>query len=136
VIYLWLKALHAAAALIFVGGVLATALSMRLLANDAAPAQAAMRIRSWNRSITTPAMLAVWGLGLVLASSGKWWPFGWLQTKLLFVLLLSALHGMQSGALRRIAAGSATTARALRVAEPLTIGAAILIAILAITKPF
>jgi uncharacterized membrane protein len=130
VIYLWLKALHTAAALIFVGGLLATAVSLRLFVHDA------VRISGWNRWVTTPAMLAVWALGLTLASLGKWWPFGWLHIKLLFVLLLSALHGMQSGALRRLAGGSAPTSRVLQIAEPLTIGAAILIAILAITKPF
>ena len=39
--------------------------------------------------ILTPAMIAVWVLGLTLATVGQHWGEGWLHAKLLFVVLLS-----------------------------------------------
>jgi uncharacterized membrane protein len=81
-------------------------------------------------------MLVVWALGLTLAMQGGWGSSGWLKLKFVCVLTLSALHGMQSGALRRIAVGPSTrnlpdwvNARALTV---ILIAA---IAILAVAKP-
>jgi protoporphyrinogen IX oxidase len=48
------------------------------------------------RAITTPAMLASWVLGLMLAFSGliDWSADGWFHAKLVLVLLLSAYHGL------------------------------------------
>ena len=43
--------------------------------------------------ILNPAMIAVWLLGLTLATVGQHWGEGWLHAKLLFVLLLSGYHG-------------------------------------------
>jgi putative membrane protein len=47
------------------------------------------------RLITTPAMLASWVLGLILAFAGviDWARDGWFHAKLVLVLLLSAYHG-------------------------------------------
>jgi protoporphyrinogen IX oxidase len=47
------------------------------------------------RFITTPAMLASWALGLILAFSGviDWSQDGWFHLKLVLVVLLSAYHG-------------------------------------------
>lgn len=47
------------------------------------------------RLITTPAMLASWAFGLILAFSGviDWSQDGWFHAKLVLVLLLSAYHG-------------------------------------------
>ena len=47
------------------------------------------------RYITTPAMLASWVLGLILAFSGliDWSQDGWFHAKLILVVLLSAYHG-------------------------------------------
>ena len=52
-------------------------------------------VRAWDQWLTTPAMLLVWGLGLTLALSQGWFFSHWLQVKLVFVLALSALHGVQ-----------------------------------------
>ena len=48
------------------------------------------------RIITTPAMIASWILGLILAFSGliDWSADGWFHAKLALVILLSAVHGM------------------------------------------
>ncbi|MGC1347336.1 MAG: protoporphyrinogen oxidase HemJ [Methyloceanibacter sp.] len=47
------------------------------------------------RFITTPAMVASWILGLILAFSGviDWRAHGWFHAKLALVILLSAFHG-------------------------------------------
>ncbi|MGA7373995.1 MAG: protoporphyrinogen oxidase HemJ [Methyloceanibacter sp.] len=47
------------------------------------------------RFITTPAMVASWILGLILALSGviDWRADGWFHAKLALVILLSAFHG-------------------------------------------
>jgi len=44
-------------------------------------------------AIMTPAMAATWIFGLWLAWSGGWYRSGWLQTKIVLALALSALHG-------------------------------------------
>jgi putative membrane protein len=48
------------------------------------------------RVITTPAMVASWVLGLILAFSGviDWKADGWFHAKLVLVVLLSAFHGL------------------------------------------
>src|SRR4029453_13706194 len=44
-------------------------------------------------AIITPAMVVSWALGLWLAWAGGFYTAGWLHTKLLLVLALSALDG-------------------------------------------
>ncbi len=132
--YPWLKALHVAVALAFVGGVLSVSVFLAAVPEgEPGAASMARSIRRWDQAVTTPSMLLVWALGLTLATTGHWFADGWLQAKLLFVLVLSGLHGVQSGRLRRLAGG--TTIRPLRIA-PLAIGCAVAIALLAVAKPF
>ena len=132
--YPWLKAFHVATALAFVGGVLAV--SVFLAAARAAPGAVggvARVVRRWDRTVTTPAMLLVWALGLTLATAGHWFADGWLQAKLAVVLVLSAVHGIQSGHLRRLAGGAAISPLPT---APFAIGCAVVIALLAVAKPF
>ena len=131
--YPWLKALHVAAALAFVGGVLAVSVLLQALpADSAGSAPVARVVRSWDRAVTTPAMLLVWLLGLTLATTSHAFADAWLQAKLAFVLALSGLHGVQSGRLRRLAGGHPLPPS--RIA-PLVIGFAAIIAALAVAKP-
>ena len=134
--YLWLKGLHVAAAMIFTGGVLAAA---TVLSARAVPVSTVCHLLRWQRRLTMPAMLLVWGLGLVLAMRGGWFAAGWLQAKLVMVIMLSGIHGIQSGRLRRLA-GTAdernTDVAALpRFMALLPLGLVIGIAILAAAKP-
>jgi putative membrane protein len=128
--YTWLTALHVACALLFVGGVVAS--SLVLAAGREARARVAPVQRRWDRLITVPAMLGVWAFGISLATSGGWFTYGWLQAKLVLVVLLSAVHGLQSGQIRRLTA--ATDVKPLRAAA-LVIPSVIAIAILAVLKP-
>ncbi len=136
-LYPWLKALHVAAALTFVGGVLNVAVLLRALPPDAPlAASTARQVRRWDQAVTTPAMLLVWGLGLMLATSGQWFTAGWLQAKLVFVVILSGLHGIQSGHLRRIAVGTQSgTVPAVSWPAVLVLASAAAIAVLAVAKP-
>lgn len=132
-LYPWLKALHVASALVFVGGVIGVAVFLTAASADAANAPLAQRIRRWDQAVTTPAMLLVWAFGLTLALSGGWMSSGWLQAKLVLVVIVSAIHGMQSGRLRRLSGGAASKPLAL---PPVILGCVIGIAILAVVKPF
>ncbi|ARP96763.1 CopD family protein [Bordetella genomosp. 13] len=130
-LYPWLKALHLAAALVFASGVLAMAGFLRMM--PAVPGDMAVAVIGWDRWVTIPAMLLVWALGLGLASGGGWIGDGWLYAKLGLVLLLSAIHGVQSGQLRRSARGLPTQRWP---AMPIIAASLAGIAILAVVKPF
>lgn len=129
--YSLLKILHMIAATLMVIGIL---LNAAALANSP-PAARLAGLRRWDKIVTVPALLLVWILGVTLAIEGHWFPSGWLPVKLVFVLALSALHGMQSGGLKRLARGEAAPAF-LRFSPyiPIVIVAAILL--LVETKPF
>ncbi len=74
VLYLWLKALHVAAAITFVGGVLATAMLLPMLQGAGSLSKEGRSVvrglHHWHRLVTNPAMLVVWALGLMLAQRG------------------------------------------------------------------
>jgi len=90
-------------------------------------------IRRWDRRVTLPAMLVVFALGLTMAMQAGWFPSPWLMTKLAIV---AALHGALSGRLRRLDQEAGSGPAALLYAAPATILGVVLIAILAVTKPF
>lgn len=135
-LYLWLKALHVAAAIAFTAGIFSSAIFIHWLQTQWSSSDTrniASMLRSWNARVTTPAMLVIWGLGLTLASQGHWISSGWLKLKFACVLALSALHGIQSGALRRIAVGSPAPSALNTPAVPFTLVA--IIVVLVIAKP-
>jgi putative membrane protein len=139
--YLWLKAFHVAAAMTWMGGMLAAGLVLASrLAGAGVQATLDMRqldvIRRWDRRVTLPAMLLVWGLGLAMAMLAGWFGSPWLTIKLAIVGALSVLHGLLSGMLRRLSTSADQPPAALRYAAPATILGVVMIAILVVTKPF
>lgn len=132
-VYPWLKALHVASALVFVGGVLSVS-TFLTAASPAALADTAMAraVRRLDQLVTAPAMLLVWALGLTLAMGGNWFADPWLQAKLVFVVILSGVHGIQSGRLRRLAGGGSSQPQRT---TPLILASIVAIAILAVVKP-
>jgi putative membrane protein len=91
------------------------------------------------RYIVTPAMLAAWALGLILAFSGRidWRQDGWFHAKLLLVILLSGFSGVVAKWTRDFAADRNTRpARFYRVANEVPTVLMILIVILAVVRPF
>lgn len=132
--YPWLKALHVASALVFVGGVFAAAVFLAAAAQEADISPSLVHaMRQWDRVVTTPAMLLVWMFGLTLASTGGWLGDGWLWAKLVLVVVLSGVHGVQSGSLRGLAGGGVLRRRSL---IGVICGCIIGIAVLAVVKPF
>lgn len=93
------------------------------------------------RIILTPAMIAVWLLGLCLAAHDGLFAgapgLGWLHTKLLLVVILSGYHGWAVAYSKRLARGEARLSdRALRLLNEVPAFAVILIVGLAVVKPF
>jgi putative membrane protein len=133
--YPWLKALHVASALVFSGGVLSVGVFLHMVTTESPGIRTiAAYIRRWDHVITTPAMLLVWALGLEIGGVGHWFSAPWLIVKLVFVVVLSAVHGMQSGRLRRICQGSPI--RPLHASLPVAVACIVIVAILAVAKPF
>jgi putative membrane protein len=91
------------------------------------------------RYITTPAMLAAWVLGLILAFSGliDWSRDGWFHAKLVLVLALSAYSGLLAKWTRDFALDrNAHSARFYRIANEVPTILMILIVILVVVRPF
>src|SRR5262249_675936 len=123
---------------VFVGGMILNGfllLTLKPGAPETAPIAAAAR--RWNGPVTGVALGFVWVLGLTLGYLGHWFADGWLSGKMLLVLVLSALHGMQSGAFRRLQAmPDKPVSGFLRQSAPITLIFLAVIAILVIVKPF
>ncbi len=140
--YLCLKAIHVAAVLCWIGGLLTAAVTIAAVsamrADPAAPGRTTVVevVRSWERRVTLPAMLVAWGAGLVLAMQGQWFGAPWLTFKLALVLALSALYGVLSGTLRRLAGSDAPPLSWLQHAPLFIIGGVTAIVVLVIVKPF
>jgi len=90
------------------------------------------------RFITTPAMIAAWIFGLILAFSVVDWAHaGWFHAKLLLVLILSGFTGMLAKWTREFAADRNThSQRFYRIANEVPTLLMIAIVILAVVKPF
>ena len=91
------------------------------------------------RYITTPAMLASWAFGLVLAFSGAidWSRDGWFHLKLALVLALSAYHGLLAKWTKDFALDrNRHPARFYRIANEVPTLLMIFIVILAVVRPF
>ena len=91
------------------------------------------------RFITTPAMLASWVLGLILAFSGviDWSRDGWFHAKLALVLALSAFHGLLAMWTKDFALDRNTrSARFYRIANEVPTVLMIGIVIMVVVRPF
>ena len=137
-IYLWLKALHVAAVLVWSGGLLAAALATALASRSVVSDGSLIKgIRRFDTCVTSPAMFVVWGAGLALAMLGQWFPSPWLMVKLVIVVVLSALHGVLAATLRRLGQHDAPQSAGWLRHAPIAIVAGLLsIAVLVVVKPF
>lgn len=131
-----LLAAHVTAVVFLVGGIFAHDRILQGAAGQPQPQQhgALDGLLRLDRHVTTPALLLTWALGLTLAMSGGWFPSTWLSLKLILVVGLSALHGVQSGRLRRII-GNQEPARGMRGVGVIVPVATLAIAVLAVAKP-
>lgn len=140
--YLWLKAFHVAAIVGWIGGMLVSSIYLSMLVTSSLPPAAEAPpmieiVRAWDRKVTTPAMLLAWALGMTMAVQAGWFSSRWLMVKLALVFGLSALHGVQSGMLRRMTRSANRPPPAfLRYAAPAILVAIAATAVLAVVKPF
>jgi putative membrane protein len=91
------------------------------------------------RVITTPAMIASWVFGFILAFSGliNWSADGWFHVKLALVILLSAFHGFLAKWTKDFAQDRNThPARFYRMVNEIPTVLMIAIVILVIVQPF
>ena len=87
--------------------------------------------------IINPAMIAAWLLGLWLAWSGHWFTAPWLQTKIVLVLGMSAVHGILVRRLKEVAADRRRKSQKyFRILNEVPTVLLIAIVILAVVKPF
>ncbi|WP_420963931.1 CopD family protein [Brucella sp. IR073] len=134
--YPYLVAAHVTAVVFLVGGLFAHDRVMSMAARLPREQQAGILavLLRLDRHAITPALLLTWAFGLSLAVWAQWFSSRWVMVKLVFVLALSALHGVQSGRLRRsIRDGKA--AASLPGASIGIVLAMLIIAVLAVVKP-
>jgi putative membrane protein len=140
--YVWLKAFHVIAVMAWMAGMLYLP-RLFVYHADAAPGtllSETLKVmeRRLLRYITTPAMIASWAFGLILAFTVIDWPrAGWFHLKLALVIALSAFHGLLARWTRDFAVDrNRRPARFYRVANEVPTLLMIAIVILAVVRPF
>ncbi|SLN12668.1 CopD family protein [Oceanibacterium hippocampi] len=138
-LYFLVKAIHIAAVITWIGGMVANGIALRLATAVPGDGRAAMLsgVARWDRRVTSPAMGLVWLLGITMAVWSDWLTSPWLWVKVAIVIGVSTLHGMQAGNLRRLAGKpEGSVSGPLRISAPLALAAVLLVVLLAVTKPF
>ena len=140
-LYLWFKAFHIIAIIAWMAGMLyLPRLFVYHCEAEVGSGQSEtfkVMERRLLRAIINPAMVATWVLGAWLAWDGGFLKAGWLHGKLVLVLVLSAIHGVLSRAVRDFAADRNTRSqRFYRVLNEIPAVLMVGIVILVIVKPF
>ncbi|HEY7246834.1 MAG TPA: protoporphyrinogen oxidase HemJ [Xanthobacteraceae bacterium] len=139
--YDWVKAFHIIAVIAWMAGMLYLP-RLFVYHCDAPPGSKQSETfklmeRRLLKAIINPAMIAAWVLGLWLAWKGGWFSAGWLQLKLLLVLILSGAHGLLVRWVRDFAFDrNRHSAKFYRIINELPTVLMIGIVILAVVKPF
>jgi protoporphyrinogen IX oxidase len=145
-LYLWLKAFHIIAVIAWMAGMLYLP---RLFVYHCAAEKGSVQSETFKvmerrllRAIINPAMIATWVLGLWLAWLGPdsrygWFASGWLEAKLVLVLLLSALHGLFGRWVKDFAADNNRHSQKLyRIINEIPTLIMVIIVLLVVLKPF
>ncbi|MER8447981.1 protoporphyrinogen oxidase HemJ [Mesorhizobium sp. M1066] len=139
--YPWAKAIHILAVISWMAGMLYLP---RLLVYHVDAEKGSVQSETFKvmerrllRGIINPAMIVTWVFGLWLAWKGFGFQGGWLHAKIGAVLLLSAMHGYLSGAVRKFAEDrNEKPARHWRMVNEIPTLLMIAIVILVVVKPF
>ena len=141
--YPWIKSLHIVSMVAWMAGLLY--LPRLYVYHSLAPAGSdrsetfKVMERRLQRGIMTPAMIATWGFGLVLAGTPGVvdWRMGWIWTKLTFVVGLTIFHVVLARWRGAFAADrNRHPTRLFRIVNELPTVALIAIVILVVIKPF
>ena len=139
--YLWLKAGHIIFMVFWLAGLFMLPRQMIYL-HPASPgsdesALWAKRMGLLRKVILTPSLIVGWVLGLLLAMTIGAWDQGWFHAKLLFVLLLTAFHGIMVARSKKMIAGDRPMSeKQLRMWGEFPGIMLAIIVILVIVKPF
>jgi protoporphyrinogen IX oxidase len=139
--YPWIKAIHVIAVIAWMAGMLYLP---RLFVYHCGAEPGSVQSETFKvmeqrllRFIINPAMAVTWVMGLWMAWKVFDFSGGWLHAKLLLVVILSAVHGHFSKAVRLFAADKNTkSARYWRMMNEVPTILMIFIVILVIVKPF
>jgi putative membrane protein len=140
-LYLWIKALHVIAVISWMAALLYLPRLM-VYHCDAEPGSKQSETfkvmeRRLLRFIATPAMIVAWATGLWMAFEAGLVRAGWLHGKLLLVLALSAVHGINAKWIKDFALDrNRHSGRFFRIANEVPTLLMIGIVILVIVKPF
>lgn len=139
--YYWLKAGHIIFMVFWMAGLFMLPRHMIYL-HGAAPdseeaALWAKRMGLLRKVILTPSLIVVWVLGLLLAQSIGAWGQGWFHAKLLFVVALTAFHGIMIARSKKMIAGERPMSeKQLRIWGEFPGIALAIIVVLVVVKPF
>ncbi|MBW9090269.1 CopD family protein [Rhizobium wenxiniae] len=135
-LYFTIKALHQLSDFLLIGGMLINAFVISMVPPPIRVG-VIVALRKYDRTVTTAALAGAWIFGLWLAFGYIGFSDGWLHAKLLLVVILSALHGMQQAAMRKMAADPKLEPNAfVRIGMPTILICLVLIVALAVIKPF
>ncbi len=135
-LYFVIKALHILSDFLLIGGMLINAFVIGMVP-PAIRVGVIGALRKYDRIVTTAGLAGAWIFGLWLIFGYVGFSGGWLHAKLLLVVLLSALHGMQQGWMRRMQADPKLDPPAfVRAGMPIILSSVVLIVLLAVIKPF
>ena len=139
--YLWVKAAHVTFVIFWLAGLF---LLPRLYVYHQESVPGSPEERSWierearvRSIILTPAIAAVWILGLMLAFHIDAWGQGWFHAKLALVIGLSGYQGWLGAYGKKLAKGERPlSGKAVRMLNEIPGIAAALIVVLVIVRPF
>jgi len=139
--YDWVKALHIMAVISWMAGMfyLPRLFVYHCGAEPGSKQSETFKVMEYRllTQIINPAMVVTWVTGVWLISAGKLISAGWLQAKLVLVLLLSGFHGMLAAYVRHFAADqNRHSERYYRIVNEVPTLLMMGIVILAIVKPF
>ncbi len=135
-LYFVIKALHLLSDFLLIGGMLINAFVISMVPPPIRVG-VIVALRRYDRTVTTAALAGAWIFGLWLAIGYIGFSDGWLHAKFLFVILLSALHGMQQAAMRKMVADPKLDPNGfVRLGMPIILICLVLVLALAVIKPF
>ena len=140
-LYLWIKAFHIVSVIAWMAAMLYLP---RLFVYHCAAEPGSKQSETFKlmerrllRFIATPAMIAAWASGLWLMFEAGFLRSGWMHGKLVLVLVLSALHGLDAKWVNDFAMErNRHSARFYRFANEAPTVLMILIVVLVVVKPF
>ena len=141
VLYPWLKAGHIIFVIFWIAGLF---MLPRFFVYHQATAAGSREAEAWVKRerrllkiILLPSIVAVWVFGIMLASASDAWREGWLNAKLVLVLVLSAYHGWMASYARKLSRGARPLEiRTLRMLNEVPGIVVAIIVVLVVVKPF